>query len=164
MFSTPATKNEEDAAQLCRLILKSFGGDSSGEIRKLINDNPNCVNTPGTTGETPLFLAVNQRDIELSKYLLVAKADANGVTSNGRTALHELASTSSHATAKQDCELVQVLVMYNASVEKYDANRSQPVDIARMYNAPDSVQKALSVGNGRRGGAVTPGTAALSGR
>ena len=145
MLLAPTSRAEDSSAQLCRLILKSFGHDQFSAIRRIVNDNPSCINTPGSTGETPLYLAVNQRNTDLVKFLLVAKADANGSTSNGRTALHEIASTSSHATAKQDCELIDLLVTYNGSLSKFDANHSQPVDIARMYNAPDSVLKALAL-------------------
>ena len=161
MLTAAPTRDEDDAAKLCQLILKSFGSDQGAEVRRLVGSNPHCVNVPGRTGETPLFLAVNARNADLVKFLLVSNADPNGCAANGRTALHELASTSSHATAKQDCELVEALVMYNASVEKYDANRSQPIDIARMYNAPDAVQRAL----GRLSGAIdsTSATAATAG-
>lgn len=146
MMMPAGTRDEVSAAKLCRLIAASSLGSTNThfeDIRRIVSDNPHCLNEPGTTGETPLFLAVNQRNAELVRYLLVARANANKTSSHGRTALHELASTSSHATATQDRELIQILKMHNASLKQYDANRSQPVDVARMYNAPDEIQKLL---------------------
>ena len=138
------SKDEEDSATLCRLILKSYGQSGFEEIRSVVNANAHCINTAGSTGETPLFLAVNQRNVPLVKFLLVSKADPNGTSANGRTALHELASSSSHATERTDRELIELLMVHNASVTTHDENHSKPVDIARMYNAPQSIQELLS--------------------
>ena len=81
--------------------------------------------------QTAFFIAAHRGKIDLVRVLLNLGADVNHQTSMGRTALHMAAS-------QGNSKCIDLMLERGASIEVFDVNGKNPVNIANMWGEKDS--------------------------
>ncbi|HTI99757.1 MAG TPA: ankyrin repeat domain-containing protein, partial [Dongiaceae bacterium] len=89
------------------------------------------------TGQTPLYVAVNEKYQAVTEVLLANHADANLANSYGLTPLHL-------AIQNQDMKLVQMLLAAGAQVNQADSNQRTPLSLAVDARSPEMVDLLLA--------------------
>jgi ankyrin repeat protein len=95
-------------------------GDHSATAALLLKHGAK-VNAHDGEGNTPLHVAVIQRNVDLAKMLLENSADANARNGDGRTPLH---------LAVEQAEMAGLLLKQGADRELRDHDGKTPLDIS----------------------------------
>ena len=90
--------------------------------------------------ETPLMLAVNERDYYLVEFLLEKGANLNARDWDGQTALHK------SSWLNGDLDILELLIEYGANVDAIDKHRRTPLMIAAGVNRTDIVKFLIGHG------------------
>ena len=92
-------------------------------LKLLISSGVKQKTVDKQTGNTPLHIAVMQKDTTVLQLLLAAKADVNALNTSKRTPLH-------YAVSKGDEKLVQLLMAHKPKLMMLDENEVTPLHMA----------------------------------
>jgi len=90
---------------------------------KLMKPNTDEMETKNNLGQSLLHITVQNKGINIAKYLIENKADINSKDDKANTPLHI-------AVKNEDNIMVKLLVKYNAKINEYNNNNETPIDIA----------------------------------
>ncbi len=91
------------------------------------------INTRGSTGDTPLKIAVVNDNVRIVTDLLEAGADPNISGEDDCTPLH-------HAASHGHCEIIALLLAYGASNSVVDRYGFTPADTARILHYEEAFE------------------------
>ena len=109
------------------------------KVMALLKDNPQLISSRDESGNTPLHLAVKQKQFETVSYLLGKGADVNGVNRNQQTPLH----VSSYLG---DPGITVLLIEKGADVKLADYQMHTPLHYAASNGAAEVTEILLKSG------------------
>lgn len=118
-----------------RSILKAAETGDLDKVKELISQDPALVNAKGGNGETPLFKAIQNGNLEMMNFLLSQRADVNVQDKNDDTPLHKAALLVNEA-------MVKLLLEHGADVNIKGMFSRSPLHCASM-NADVRVMELL---------------------
>jgi ankyrin repeat protein len=108
-------------------------------LKALLETNPQLITSRDESGNTPLHLAVRQKQFEAVSYLLGKGADVNGVNRNRQTPLH----VSSYLG---NPEITKLLIEKGADVKVADYQMHTPLHYAASNGATEVTEILLKNG------------------
>ncbi len=110
-------------------------------IATLLIDKGADVNAQGYNGDTPLHLAIEMANVEITKILLLKNANVNAKDREGDAPIHVVLNY----TNENSYELVKLLVTLGKDIDlnARDNNGFTPLQKAKIYNESNEIIKLL---------------------
>ena len=109
----------------------------SGSVKQLLLCGSDPGHVDGSSGRTPLHLAVWPGDVAVVQLLLAAKVDVNSKNIWGATPL------SLAACNHENTKIIKLILAHGASIECQDNNGFRPLHYAASYNRPANLRILL---------------------
>ncbi|MCJ1402550.1 Ankyrin repeat domain-containing protein 44 [Xylographa trunciseda] len=130
---TKITTNEDRSAMLRHAI-------KNGSIKRTIEFiDPVSVYAKDNVGNSPLHLAIDQRNISICKLLLESGADPNQANDRGGTPLHVACNNS-------DSSVVKLLIQHGASVNRENRDGRHAIHLAAAAGHTETLNILLAAG------------------
>jgi hypothetical protein len=137
-------------------ILSAAGAGDTTTVARLLEANPDAVNTRDRAGSTPLHLAAEKGSLEIARLLLDHKANVNATNEDGRTPLH-------YASLSSNTAVLKLLLANHAEVNPRDHRPGRggrtPLHYAASWRRTDAAESLLAAGaevNAQDDAGITP--------
>jgi hypothetical protein len=106
------------------------------EMKKLIEDNRNLVNTPNNAGFSPLIIATYSSNLQVAKYLLNIAEDINYQSPEGTVLMA--------AIMRNNIEMMHLLLEKRANIEITNDNGVTPLMLAIQFKNIEIIKLLLN--------------------
>lgn len=123
------------------MIFDAVKAKNLADIKQAISNNPNCINLQTVRGNTPLYVSIYARDLNIVRFLLESGADIYHQNAGGHTpllfacAVYIKAKNESKASEELSIykQIIEVLLEHESSFRKINSNKPLLKNIPNLF-------------------------------